>query len=297
MANQTFGEYCVATDLADREFPEDSYLFGSSDTWENFEYESLFGPAEDVAVNGVGGQTAGAGPTSGGWTFITTPEDISWSQNAEVTPIKIFGTNQVPVTVGSKGMRELSLNNAMVEGFTRGVQVEDKVTALEALMNFSLVSGSNGGYVNVPVYRVTANDKVYGSGQGGVDGGYFVIKDIKVKETIRDFSGLATRAFVDVSLTQVPPYQVNNGIDQANKSVTGSKSILTTTNENSAKLTAAQVAAKSAATATAAANQGVTAATRQPAAKPAAKTPAVVARPTARPAAPPPPPLRDVPLF
>ena len=251
MAND-FSRYANMTGLGSVRFPE------SLDT--GFDTTTSFGNFSDAQIE-AGGIAAASGFSSGydptaailaswsgvqdpqGWTFITTPDDISWSQNADVTPIKIFGTNQVPVTVGSKGMRELSLNNAMVGGFTRGVQVEDKVAALEALMNFSLASNNGGGYVKVPVYQVTANDKVYGSGQGGVDGGYFVIKDIKVKETIRDFSGLSTRAFVDVSLTQVPPYQVNSGVDQANKSVSGAKSILTETNDASAKLTAAQQAA------------------------------------------------------
>lgn len=169
------------------------------------------------------GISAAAFGGSGGWTFITTPENIEWSMSAEVSPVKIFGTNQVPVTVGSKGMRELNMGNALVEGFSRKVQVEDKVAALEALMNFSLVSGDKSGYVKVPVFQVTANDKIYGSGQGGSDGGYFVIKDIKVKEVIRDLAGLTTRAYVDVAFTQVPPYQVSSGIDQANKSVTGAK--------------------------------------------------------------------------
>lgn len=305
MADNSFASYANLTGLGSVKFPENLNTgFDTTSTFGNFSNAQIeaggvaaaagFSSAYDPTAATFASWSGVQGPQ--GWTFITTPEDISWNQSAEVTPIKIFGTNQVPVTVGSKGMRELSLSNAMVEGFTRGVQVEDKVSALEALMNFSLVSGNNGGYVNVPVYQVTANDKVYGSGQGGVDGGYFVIKDIKVKETIRDFSGLATRAFVDVSLTQVPPYQVNSGIDQANKSVTGSKSILTEKNESNAKLTAAQVAAKSTTAATAAANQGVTAATTQPAAKPPAK-PRAAAVPATRPAAPPPPPLRDVPLF
>lgn len=184
----------------------------------------------DFSVPFEGGPTAPAGFSAGEvfgasseWTFITTPDDISWGMGAEVSPLKIFGTNQVPVVVGSKGMRELSLGNALVEGFSRRVQVEDKVAALEALMNFSLVSGEGGGYVKVPVFQVTANDKVYGAGQGGIDGGYFVIKDIKVKETIRDLTGMSTRAYVDVSFIQVPPYQVSSGVDQASKEVSGAK--------------------------------------------------------------------------
>jgi hypothetical protein len=110
-------------------------------------------------------------------------------------------------------MRDLELGNAMVEGFTRGVTVEGKVQALEDLLNYSL--NTSKGFVNVPVYQITANDKQYGSGKDAYDGGYFVIKEVRVKETMRDFRGNTTRAFVDVSFTQIPPYQVDGGRDQA----------------------------------------------------------------------------------
>jgi hypothetical protein len=117
------------------------------------------------------------------------------------------------VVVGAKGMRDLELGNALVEGFTRGVTVEGKVQALEDLLNYSL--NTSKGYVNVPVYQVTANDKQYGAGKNSTDGGYFVIKEVRVKETMRDFTGKTTRASVDISFIQVPPYQVDGGRDQA----------------------------------------------------------------------------------
>jgi hypothetical protein len=110
-------------------------------------------------------------------------------------------------------MRDLELGNALVEGFTRGVTVEGKVQALEDLLNYSL--NTSKGYVNVPVYQVTANDKQYGAGKNSTDGGYFVIKEVRVKETMRDFTGKTTRASVDISFMQVPPYQVDGGRDQA----------------------------------------------------------------------------------
>ena len=81
------------------------------------------------------------------------------------------------------------------------------------MLNYSLNTGK--GYVNVPVYQVTANDKQYGAGKNSTDGGYFVIKEERVKETMRDLSGKTTRASVDISLTQIPPYQVDGGRDQA----------------------------------------------------------------------------------
>ena len=154
------------------------------------------------------------------WNFTVSPEDISWSLNAEVDRVKIFGTNSPPVTSGTRGMRDLSLTNCLLEGFSRGVAVEDQVIALESLLNYSL--NTSKGFINIPVYHLKANNKSYGDASGN-DGGFYVIKDIKVKESMRDLSGNATRVNVDVSFTQVPQYQVDSGRDQASQAVTGSK--------------------------------------------------------------------------
>jgi hypothetical protein len=154
------------------------------------------------------------------WTFITSPQDISWDSNSKVDRVPIFGTNQPPVTSGTKGMRDLKLSNALVEGFTRSVTVEGKIAALESLMNYSL--NTTAGFVNVPVYKITANSKVYGAS----DGGFFVISSVGVKESMRDLRGDATRATVDISFTQVPAYQVDSGRDQASQKTTAGKSLL-----------------------------------------------------------------------
>jgi hypothetical protein len=156
------------------------------------------------------------GGSSGGWTFITAPEDVSWDVANQASRIDMFGTNSPPVVAGSRGMRDLSLGNALVEGFIRNVTVEDKVAALEALMNYQL--NASDGFVKVPVYQVKANDKAYGNG-------YFIIKDVKVKEAMRDLKGNATRAYVDISLMEVPAYQVNSGRDLASKPAASAKAL------------------------------------------------------------------------
>ena len=155
----------------------------------------------------------------GGWTFITAPEDISWDLANQANRVDMFGTNNPPVVAGSRGMRDLTLGNALVEGFVRGKQVEAKLEALENLMNYSL--NSSEGFVSVPVYQVWANKKSYGGPEA-----YYIIKDIKVKETMRDLSGKATRAYVDISMMQVPAFQVNSGRDQASLATAGVKSAL-----------------------------------------------------------------------
>jgi hypothetical protein len=151
-----------------------------------------------------------------GWSFITAPEDVSWDVSNQANRVDIFGTNNPPVVAGSRGMRDLTLGNALVEGFIRGVTVEGKIAALENLMNYTL--NQRDGFVGVPVYQVTANDKVYGNG-------YFIIKDVKVKESMRDLKGNATRAYVDISLMEVPAYQVNSGRDLASQPAGAAKAL------------------------------------------------------------------------
>lgn len=152
-----------------------------------------------------------------GWTFITAPEDISWDIANNAQRIDIFGTNNPPVVAGSRGMRDLTLSNSLVEGFVRNVTVEGKVAALENLMNYGL--NTSEGFVSVPVYQVWANEKSYGGPEA-----YYIIKDVKIREAMRDLKGNSTRAYVDISLIQVPAYQVNSGRDQASKATAGAKS-------------------------------------------------------------------------
>lgn len=149
-----------------------------------------------------------------GWTFITAPEDISWDIANQANRVDIFGTNNPPVIAGSRGMRDITLSNSLVEGFLRNVTVEGKVAALENLLNYKL--NPSDGFVSVPVYQLWANEKSYGGPNA-----YYIIKDVRVRETMRDIKGYATRAYVDISLMQVPAYQVNSGRDQASTVTAG----------------------------------------------------------------------------
>ena len=165
---------------------------------------------QNAAENLTGtGALAEGGGEGGGWTFITAPEDVSWDVANSVNRVEMFGTNNPPVVSGSRGMRDLTLSNSLVEGFVRGVSLEGKVSSLEKLMDYGL--NTSDGFVSVPAYQVWANNKSYGGSNA-----YYVIKDVKVKEAMRDLQGNTTRAYVDVSLMQVPAYQVNSGRDQAN---------------------------------------------------------------------------------
>jgi len=184
-----------------------------------------------------------------GWTFITAPENITWNIANASNRVEIFGTNNPPVTAGTKGMRDLTLSNSLVEGFVRKVTVEGKIASLEKLLLYSL--NSSDGFVSVPVYEVWANSKSYGGSSGSA--GYFIFKDIKVDEKLRDLKGNTTRATVDVSFTQVPAYQVNTGRDSASQTTGGKNSKLL---QNQANTPAGQAAAQKSQVA-AQANKGV----------------------------------------
>jgi hypothetical protein len=110
----------------------------------------------------------------------------------------------------SRGMRDLQLTEALIEGFTLGKSVQKELDNLENLMNVEV--NSESGFVSVPVYNVSAGGKSYG---------LYVIESIDVEEQMRDLQGRATRAMVGVALKQVPKYQVGSGIDQAGSSTAG----------------------------------------------------------------------------
>lgn len=215
--------------------------------------------------------TTGKAPKSVGWTFICPPKEISWETTAQADRVPIFGANSAPVMGGTKGMRDLTLNEAIVEGFSRNKKVEAKVAALELLLKMKVGSATQGGnkinYIQIPVYRVTANSKVYGNVNN--EGGFFVIKSIKVQENLRDLDGNSTRATVDVTLTQVPSYQVSTGRDQANPALLSKKGpfapIADRLFEQSIKNAAAGLAAQ--------ANQGASAAADPGAGSPASPAP------------------------
>ena len=150
------------------------------------------------------------------WTFITAPSEISWTVANAANRVDVFGTNSPPVVAGSRGMRDVSIRDALVEGFIRNVNVEAKVAALEQLLNYNL-NGSDG-FVSVPCYQFYANNKTYGGLKG-----YYIIKDVSIKEEMRDLTGNAVRARIDINLMQVPDYQVNSGRDQASQVTAGGK--------------------------------------------------------------------------
>ena len=198
-----------------------SLLPGASDAIKNGKDFSKFFNPSAADKNPIDFASAYGSEQKPAWTFICAPESISWDISNQSNRVDIFGSNGPPVVAGTRGMRDMSISNALVEGFSRGVTVEGKIKALENLMNYG--ANSSDGFVSVPVYQFWANSKKYGAPMEGGKG-FFIIKDVKVTEEMRDLKGDTTRAKVDISLMQVPEYQVNSGRDQASAVTTGARS-------------------------------------------------------------------------
>lgn len=144
------------------------------------------------------------------WYFITPPQEVSWSKDSVVNEIATYGTNSPYLNYGTTKMRRLTLGNALIEGFSDGKQIEDNVVKLEACMRMIIEEGT--GYASPFCWYAYAGEKSYGT---------FIITNIKVNETMRDLSGKATRAYVDIELQEVPSYQISSGIDLTSTAVVG----------------------------------------------------------------------------
>ena len=146
------------------------------------------------------------------WYFITAPQEVSWKKDSEAKQMATYGTNSPYLNYGATKLRELTLGNALIEGFSNAMQVEDNVTSLERCMHMVI---SEDGYAAPYCWNAFAGGKSYGT---------FIITGVSIKEVMRDMSGNATRAVADISLQEVPPYQVSSGADSTSTAIQGSLS-------------------------------------------------------------------------
>ena len=143
--------------------------------------------------------------------FITPPQSVSWNKGSKMNIIEPYGTNNPYVNYGTTKLRQLTLGNAMLEGFSDGGKVvEDNIRSLEDCMLMNLDSGN--GFAAPYVWYVYAGSKSYGA---------YVITDVKVDESIRNTGGQANRATVDVSFQEVSPFQISSGIDITAEAISG----------------------------------------------------------------------------
>ena len=144
------------------------------------------------------------------WYFITAPQSVSWSKDSNTTAIETFGTNNPYLQYGTTKLRSLSLGDAMLEGFSDSKSVEGNVKDLEACMR--MVIDDENGFASPFCWEVFAGNKSYGT---------YIITSVSVDENMRDNSGDAVRAKVNVSLQEVSPYQVSTGQDVSSEAITG----------------------------------------------------------------------------
>ena len=138
------------------------------------------------------------------WIFITAPQDIGWDKQGNISTVDNYGTNSPYVIYSSTGMRKLSMNDVLIEGFSAGKEVEDHIIKLESMMN--MVMNGESGYVSPYVWDLKSGDKSYGN---------FVIESLSIKEVMRNTKGRADRATASITLQQVPDFQINTGRDLA----------------------------------------------------------------------------------
>jgi len=159
---------------------------------------------------GPTGTLSGSDDIPSEWYFITAPGEVSWSKDSEAKSLSTYGSNNPYLSYGTTKLRKLTLGSCLVEGFSNGKAVEDNILQLEKCMKMVLNAGS--GYTSPYCWRVFAGGKSYG---------VFLITSVKFKEAMRDLSGHATRAIVDIEFQEVPAYQVSSGIDLTNKAIVG----------------------------------------------------------------------------
>ena len=146
------------------------------------------------------------------WYFITPPQDVSWQKSSKSNEIATYGTNSPYLNYGATKLRKLTLGNAMIEGFSNAMQVEDNVRSLERCMQMVI---SPDGYAAPYCWTAYAGGKSYGT---------FIVTGVSIKEEMRDMNGNATRAIADITLQEVPPYQVSSGADITSTAIQGSLS-------------------------------------------------------------------------
>lgn len=142
--------------------------------------------------------------------FITPPQNVSWNKDSNTTSIETYGTNNPYLQYGTTKLRSLTLGDSLVEGFTDNKSIEGNVRDLEACMR--MVIDSDNGFASPFCWEVYAAGKSYGT---------YIITSVNVSEQMRDNSGDAVRAKVDVSLQEVSPYQVSTGEDISSQAITG----------------------------------------------------------------------------
>lgn len=141
------------------------------------------------------------------WRFQYAPQ-IAWSASATFQEDKSWGTNVQPSHFSNKSGKKVTIQGAILEGMTIGKTVTGAVLALESLM--SVANPDNQLQVAPYAYRLIIGKRTVTEPISGRHAP-FVIEQITVKEEMYDTEGEMISVKIDLTLKEIPYYQINDG--------------------------------------------------------------------------------------
>lgn len=150
-----------------------------------------------------------AGKTDGvNWKFQVAPQGINIRKSSDNSAEENWASNERTIVYGGTTMRTIDLSEVLIEGFSTRSDIEGKVNSLMALLDpvqfkkhiapmvFELVAKPEKG--------VSAESRSYG---------YYIITELNLEETLRTKTGKPLRVMAEMSLQEVPRYQIHDGRD------------------------------------------------------------------------------------
>lgn len=141
------------------------------------------------------------------WRFQYAPQ-IAYTRSSTFQEDVTWGTNVQPAHFNNTSGKKVSIQGAILEGMTIGKTVTGAVRALETLM--SVVNPDNEEQIAPYAYRLIVGGRTFTEPVSGRHSP-FVIENISVKEELYDTNGEVLMYKVDMSLKEVPYYQINDG--------------------------------------------------------------------------------------
>lgn len=172
------------------------------------------------------------------WRFQYAPQ-ISYTRSSTFQEDKSWGTNVQPSHFNNTSGKSIQISGAILEGMTIGNTITGAVTALETLM--SVVNPDNQLQVAPYAYRLIIGSRTLKEPISDKHSP-FIIESISVKEEMYDNSGELLMAKIDMSLKEVPYYQINDGrklLLVTKETVTEGEEVCTTITKQIAELSAA----------------------------------------------------------
>lgn len=172
------------------------------------------------------------------WRFQYAPQ-ISYTRSSTFQEDKSWGTNVQPSHFNNTSGKSIQISGAILEGMTIGSTITGAVTALETLM--SVVNPDNQLQVAPYAYRLIIGSRTLKEPISDKHSP-FIIESISVKEEMYDNAGELLMAKIDMSLKEVPYYQINDGrklLLVTKETVTEGEEVCTTITKQISELNAA----------------------------------------------------------